>query len=79
MLVNLFVDMMIAYQHDHKMVTNDILNMYRTAYMEADGCQAYYECFILALFSMVLNHKESASDHRILTSTNFPNQSLFYF
>ena len=66
MVVNLFVDMMIAYQHDHKMAANDILNIYRTDYMEADACQAYYECLFLALFSMVLNHKESASDNRIL-------------
>lgn len=78
-VVSLFVDMMIAYQHDHKMAANDILNIHRTAFMEADGCKVFYECFLLALFSMVLNHKESASDHRILTSTNFANQSLFYF
>lgn len=38
MTVNLFADMMIAYQHDHKMATNDILNMYRTEFMEQDEC-----------------------------------------
>ena len=48
------------------MATNDMLNIYKSPYMESDGCKPYFECLFLALFSMLLNHKESASDHQIL-------------
>lgn len=34
---------------------------------------------MLALFSQILNHKESASDQSTLSSPNVPKQTLFYF
>lgn len=79
MVINLFVDMMIAYQHDHKMAANDIKNIFKTSFMQNEGYKEYYDCIVLSIFSMILNHKDSASDHRVLASTNFPQQSLFYF
>ena len=78
MTVSLIVDMMVAYQHDHKMAANDIMNIHKSPALEANGSKLFYESLLLALMSLILNHRDSPSDHSILGSTNFPKQSLFY-
>lgn len=51
LMVRLCLDVTIAFSQDHKMAASNMLNLFKSAPMEANGNQLFYQCVVLALFS----------------------------
>ena len=54
------------------MASSNLLNLHKSPLMAAENNKLFHQCVLLALFSQILNHKESASDQLTLSSSNVP-------
>jgi len=61
------------------MAASNLLNLHQSETIAANNSQLLYQSILLAVFTLILNHRDSGSDQQALCSPNVPKSTLFYF